>query len=117
MLSGPSSRESKVLPSTGKGERRVYLVYASAHQLLGVASTPDSAHRLGSKHGLPFRVVGPVPLNDSIDWDDITEEEFGVDSGPLRDWIDLKDGVPYVVPPLPLSYLEARAVPFHARGH
>lgn len=105
---------TRKLPSNGKGEKCVYLVYGPRYELLGVGGTAEQAHKLGSKYELPFKVLGPVGLNEFIDWETIQEDAFGSDFGKAGDYIDLKDGVPLPEHKEPLTKAQARAIPSHA---
>lgn len=106
------------MPSSGKGDKCVYLVYGKGYELLGVAPTSEGGHRLGTSYSQPFKVVGPVTQGVPIDWDKVGEESYGVDHGPTKDYVDLNDGIPYE-PSLrePLTKEQARALPSHAAGH
>lgn len=102
---------------SGKGVHTIYLVYGPQYELVGLAFGERQARQLGDLSGGAFKVVGPVVPSELIDWETVGEEVYGQDYGPVKDWVDLNDGVPYVEPPLPVSYEEARAIPSHARGH
>lgn len=106
------------MPSTGKGDKCVYIVYGKRYELLGVAPTPEAAHRLGVEHAVPFKVLGPVPQGKPIDWDKVSEESYGIDHGPIGLYVDMVDGIPYEPSTAePLTKEQARALPSHAAGH
>lgn len=113
MFYGPSSKGIE-LPSTGAGSRCAYLVYGPHYELLAVAPSPERAHRVGSKYGLPFRVLGPVSVGEFIDWETVGEEAYGVDYGTSGEYITLKDGLPVPERVDPLTKAQARAIPSHA---
>lgn len=105
------------VPSSGKGDKCVYLVYGDKYELLGVAPTQETGYRLGTEYATPFRVLGPVKLGDFIDWEHVNEEAYGENFGPVGEYVNLNDGLPYEGPVEPLTKAQVRAIPSHARGH
>jgi hypothetical protein len=70
----------------------VYLVFDNSYQVIGVASGDRAGWtRFGSED---VTVVGPVPLDQPIDWDTTREEQYGINFGPVADYNEQKDGVP-----------------------
>lgn len=84
------------------GKAVVHLVFDSNYQVVGVASANQIKY--GTFTDGPVTVVGPVVIGESIDWDQVTEEQYGpgFTGEQMHEYIYMKDGVP----PAPLSSYE-----------
>ncbi len=73
-------------------KQSVYLVYDNAYQVIGVVSGEKQSYTSFGDQAVS--VVGPVEMGKPIDWENVREDRFGIDFGPVTEYTEMTDGVP-----------------------
>lgn len=73
------------------GARSVYLVYAD-YSLIGVVASEAQAKAAFPNQAITL--VGPVKLNQPIEWDLVDEQRIKTDDYKSSDYVGMADGVP-----------------------